>query len=62
VGDLRRHLADKGVSVSTPDAHIAQCAIDREALLLTRDAVFERIAKVTTLRVAGRQSRSPTRR
>ena len=51
VGDLRRRLAEKGLAVSTPDAHVAQCAIDRDALLLTRDAVFDRIAKATTLRV-----------
>ena len=53
VGDLRRRLAEKGVAVSTPDAHVAQCAIDRDALLLTRDGVFDKIAKATGLRVAG---------
>jgi len=53
VGDLRRRLAEKGVAVSTPDAHVAQCAIDRDALLLTRDDVFNKIAKATALRVAG---------
>jgi predicted nucleic acid-binding protein len=52
VGDLRRQLAGKGIAVSTPDAHVAQCAIDLDALLLTRDAVFERIAKRTALRLA----------
>ena len=51
VGELRRYLKDKGVSVSTPDAHVAQCALDREALLLSRDAVFDRIARVSALRV-----------
>jgi hypothetical protein len=51
VGDLRRQLAEKGLAVSTPDAHVAQCAIDRDALLLARDAVFDKIAKATTLRV-----------
>ena len=44
VGELRRHLGDHGVTVSIPDAHVAQCAIDRNALLLSRDAVFRRIA------------------
>jgi tRNA(fMet)-specific endonuclease VapC len=53
VGDLRRALAEKGLAVSTPDAHVAQCAIDRDALLLTRDGVFAKIAKTTALRVAG---------
>jgi tRNA(fMet)-specific endonuclease VapC len=52
VGDLRRQLAGKGVAVSTPDAHVAQCAIDRGAVLLARDKVFDRIAKVAALRVA----------
>ena len=51
VGDLRRRLADRGVSVSTPDAHVAQCALDRGALLLSRDAVFVRIAEASELRV-----------
>jgi hypothetical protein len=54
VGDLRRQLAQKGIAVSTPDAHVAQCAIDRDAVLLTRDQVFNRIAKQTALRVATR--------
>lgn len=52
VGDLRRQLAGRGVAVSTPDAHVAQCAIDRGAVLLARDKVFDRIAKVAALRVA----------
>ena len=51
VGDLRRRLAGRGVSVSTPDAHVAQCALEREALLLTRDSVFLRIAQTSELRV-----------
>jgi predicted nucleic acid-binding protein len=52
VGDLRRRLAEKGVAVSTPDAHVAQCAIDRDALLLTRDRVFNRIAEQSVLKVS----------
>jgi tRNA(fMet)-specific endonuclease VapC len=52
VGDLRRTLAAKGVAVSTPDAHVAQCALDLEAMLLSRDHVFEEIAKAVPLRVA----------
>ena len=51
LGDLRRRLAGRGVSVSTPDAHVAQCALEREALLLTRDSVFLRIAQTSELRV-----------
>jgi predicted nucleic acid-binding protein len=52
VGELRRRLAGKGLAVSTPDAHVAQCAIDRDAVLLARDEVFTRMAKQTSLRVA----------
>src|SRR5881409_950089 len=33
VGDLRRSLARKGLSVTIPDAHVAQCALDRDAIL-----------------------------
>jgi tRNA(fMet)-specific endonuclease VapC len=53
VGELRRTLRARGLSVSTPDAHVAQCALDRGALLLSRDLVFRRIARHCTLRVAG---------
>jgi predicted nucleic acid-binding protein len=52
VGELQGRLAEKGVAVSTPDAHVAQCALDRNALLLARDDVFRRIAKETSLRLA----------
>ena len=51
VGDLRRQLRGRGLAVSTPDAHVAQCALDRDALLLSRDAVFQRIAAIGKLRV-----------
>ena len=51
VGDLRRRLADRGIPVSTPDAHVAQCALDRGALLLSRDAIFTRIAHASELTV-----------
>jgi predicted nucleic acid-binding protein len=51
VGDLRRTLARKGVSVTVPDAHVAQCALDRDAVLLTRDAVFAAIARHVPLRL-----------
>jgi predicted nucleic acid-binding protein len=51
VGDLRRMLRTKGVTVSTPDAHVAQCAIDRDAILLARDAIFPRIARHSGLRL-----------
>jgi len=52
VGDLRQALSQKGLAVSTPDAHIAQCALDRQALLLTRDGLFARIARFCPLRLS----------
>ncbi len=51
VGQLRSRLARGGLSVSTPDAHVAQCALDVGALLWTRDKVFGRIAKRAALRM-----------
>ena len=51
VAELRRTLRTKGVSTSLPDAHIAQCAMEVGAALLTRDEIFPRIAGHTTLRV-----------
>jgi predicted nucleic acid-binding protein len=51
VGALRASLLARGISVSTPDAHVAQCALDQDAVLLTRDAVFGKIAGVTALRL-----------
>jgi hypothetical protein len=50
VGELRRALLDRGLSVSTPDAHVAQCALDRDALLLSHDTIFGRISRVVGLR------------
>lgn len=52
VGKLRAELRAKGLSVSTPDAHVAQCAIDTGGVLLTEDRVFEKIARVVPLQVA----------
>ena len=51
-GELRRTLRAKGITVSSPDAQIAQCALDRDAPLLTRDAIFWKIAAHTKLRIA----------
>jgi hypothetical protein len=52
VGELRRALLDQGLSVSTPDAHVAQCALDRDALLLSRDSVFARIGRSVHLKLS----------
>lgn len=54
VGNLRRELRTRGLSVSTPDAHVAQCALDVGGALLSRDAVFGHVAKITSLRVVSR--------
>jgi tRNA(fMet)-specific endonuclease VapC len=54
VGSLRSSLFGRGLSVSTPDAHVAQCALDLDAELLTEDGVFERIARHRPLRLARR--------
>jgi tRNA(fMet)-specific endonuclease VapC len=51
VGELRLRLRAKGLGVSTPDAHVAQCALDRGAVLLSEDGVFARIARLTPLRL-----------
>jgi predicted nucleic acid-binding protein len=54
VGELRAGLRARGLSVSTPDAHVARSAIEIEigGHLLTEDRVFEKIAKVVPLRLA----------
>ncbi len=51
VGELRRRMIEAGHPVSTPDAHVAQCALDRGAPLLSRDRVFARIARHAPLRL-----------
>lgn len=51
-GELRRALRAKGINVSTLDALVAQCALDLDAPLLTRDAIFWKIAAHTKLRLA----------
>jgi predicted nucleic acid-binding protein len=51
VGALRARLLRAGVSVSTPDGHIAQCALDCGGLLWSRDRIFTRIAQHSTLQL-----------
>ncbi len=53
VGRLRAELREQGLSVSTPDAHVAQCALDADGVLLTEDRMFARIAEAIPLRLAG---------
>jgi predicted nucleic acid-binding protein len=52
VGRLRHDLRAAGLSVSTPDAHVAQCALDLDAELLTEDRVFQAMARRVALRLA----------
>jgi len=51
LGALRRTLRTKGLNVTLPDAHVAQCALDLDATLLTRDDIFLHIARHTPLRL-----------
>jgi predicted nucleic acid-binding protein len=51
VGQLRAKLRRGGLTVSTPDAHVAQCALEAEDQLWSRDAVFAQIARQSELRL-----------
>lgn len=44
VGVLRRRLLQKGFEISTPDAHVAQCAVDLDGYLASEDKIFGKIA------------------
>jgi predicted nucleic acid-binding protein len=52
VGNLRRNLKQHGLTVTIPDAHVAQCAIDLDATLIARDKIFRLIAEHIPLRLA----------
>jgi len=52
LGNFRRDLRQRGLNVSLPDAHVAQCALELNATLLTRDGIFRRIAEHYPLRLA----------
>ena len=55
VGALRARMLRAGLNVSTPDAHIAQCALDSGALLWSRDQIFAKVGQHCDLRLfAGR--------
>lgn len=51
VGALRARLLRAGETISTPDAHVAQCAMDLAGELLSEDRVFARIAGSVRLRL-----------
>jgi predicted nucleic acid-binding protein len=50
VGALRGSMASKGLGISTPDAHVAQCALDLEGYLLSEDGIFSKIAEKIPLK------------
>jgi tRNA(fMet)-specific endonuclease VapC len=54
VGRLRQKLLAAGETLSTPDAHVAQCALDLEGVLLSEDRLFSRIARVAGLRLVAK--------
>jgi predicted nucleic acid-binding protein len=51
VGALRAHLSRRGLSVSTPDAHVAECAIEAGAFLWSKDAIFRKMTRASELRL-----------
>jgi len=51
LANLRRLLRSRGINATIPDAHVAQCALDLDATLLTGDAIFHDIASHTSLRL-----------
>lgn len=53
VGGLRSHLLRKGIKISTPDVHIAQCCLDLDGYLLTEDKIFLRMLPHTDLKILG---------
>jgi predicted nucleic acid-binding protein len=52
VGRLRAALFGAGLSMSVADAHVAQCAIDLDAALLTEDGIFAKVARRAGFRLA----------
>ena len=50
-GELRRELAREGLNLTIPDGHVAQCALDADSVLLSRDEVFGQVARKTRLRL-----------
>lgn len=52
VGNFRSRLFAKGFSVSTPDAHVAYCAISLNCRLVSIDNIFRKIAANSALKLA----------
>lgn len=53
VGTARAALRARGLAVSTPDAHVAQCALDLDADLISEDGIFALAAPHLGLRLVG---------
>jgi predicted nucleic acid-binding protein len=51
VGQLRAQLARAGISISVPDAHVAQCALETESYLWSFDGIFRTVTKASKLRL-----------
>lgn len=49
VGALRAKLGGLGVTISTPDAHVAQCALDLDGFVWSLDKVFRLASDVLPL-------------
>lgn len=50
VGHLRSKCQKKGVTISTPDAHIAQATLDIAGVLYTSDSIFSKIPESLKLK------------
>jgi len=48
---LKAGLQEQGIAVSARDAHVLQCAKDRNAILISNDPLFLRIQKSAGVRV-----------
>lgn len=48
VGELRLRASRKGLSVSTPDAHIAQSCLELRARLISEDKIFKKLRDVVS--------------
>ena len=51
VGLLRNKLLSAGYSISTPDVHVARCALDLNGYLVSEDFIFSKIAKSISLKL-----------
>ena len=58
VGTLRASAAERGITISVPDAEIAQCAIDTGGHVWSLDRVFEALARVFPLKLFSASSTS----